>query len=655
MRPPEVRPEDDPPKTDGPELGPAVSIIVPVYNVAGHVGAAIESLRAQTFADFEVIVVDDGSTDFSGDIARRAAGDDARFTFLVQENAGLSAARNAGLRLARAPVIGFLDSDDRFAPEFVEVLHHVLHESGAPWVACAVGIVSPHDPHTASALHGVAHPAAEGPWATMRLDTWPEIARHWPSAWNKLYRRELIEGATFPEGLAYEDHTWFHRAADRAPVLAYVPRPLYLHTRGRAGQITSEDSDRVFQQFDVLDRIEAQLDASLKPDAAAGFARIATRTLHERLASLRDGDRRQRFAARIGDYFSARDMHWTPDWDRAISRSVAEVLQGRLPLSVVIATDGNGPGLERSLRSIAAQYPVDLEVLIVPTAPGLDVRERLRHVAEVLPRAQVLEGGEGSVSEARNRGIAAAAGLFTVLLDAGDWYAPGALWLWVEAMIRERADFGVMRFMKGQLHPGTHDGRDPFGMAWPSETGPRDRDWLGELEGTARRIPVGRAPMLHAHPSAKIFRTAFLRSAGIRFPEEPLGAWAATLHAALAAPRAVAIPPLGVFVSDSPIDRRLWRRSASPDALHEALMDLAPMLDAHLLREAWYPRLLARALWEKASFADFPTGASRRAFMEEARALVARTCPDRLPDACIDPFVDHRIRQLFPACAAFQG
>ncbi|MEM1431477.1 MAG: hypothetical protein AAGG09_18635, partial [Pseudomonadota bacterium] len=110
-----------------------------------------------------------------------------------------------------------------------------------------------------------------------------------------------------------------------------------------------------------------------------------------------------------------------------------------------------------------------------------------------------------------------------------------------------------------------------------------------------------------------------------------------------------------VFLSDSPIDRRLWRRKAAPEALHDALMDLAPMLDAHLPRDDWYPRLLARALWEKARFADFPTGDAKIAFLEEARAMVQRTCPDISPEGRVDPYIDQRIRDLFPAFMPIPG
>ena len=79
---------------------PSISVIVPVYNVHAHVGAAIASLRAQTWGDFEALVIDDGSTDGSGELARAAIGDDPRFRLITQANRGLSGARNTGLDAA---------------------------------------------------------------------------------------------------------------------------------------------------------------------------------------------------------------------------------------------------------------------------------------------------------------------------------------------------------------------------------------------------------------------------------------------------------------------------------------------------------------------------------------------------------------------------
>lgn len=98
---------------------PAVSIIMPAYNTAPYIGASIASVRAQTFRDFELLVVDDGSPDDSAAIAERFTREDPRIRVLRQVNRGVSSARNHALRVATAPIIAFLDSDDLWAPEYL--------------------------------------------------------------------------------------------------------------------------------------------------------------------------------------------------------------------------------------------------------------------------------------------------------------------------------------------------------------------------------------------------------------------------------------------------------------------------------------------------------------------------------------------------------
>ena len=101
-------------------MPPLVSIIVPAYNQSHYLEAAVQSALAQTYADVEVIVVDDGSTDDTRAVAQRLT--DSRVRYVYQENRGLPAARNTGIRHARGSLLSFLDSDDLFLPDKVRLL-----------------------------------------------------------------------------------------------------------------------------------------------------------------------------------------------------------------------------------------------------------------------------------------------------------------------------------------------------------------------------------------------------------------------------------------------------------------------------------------------------------------------------------------------------
>lgn len=136
-----------PPSADSPASSPAspdradrgVSIIIPAYNYAQYLDGAVRSALAQTHQPVEVIIVDDGSTDATPDLGRRLARDLPGVRYVRQQNAGLSAARNTGIRLASHPFVTFLDCDDEFLPHMVETLIHAFDTQppAAGLIACA--------------------------------------------------------------------------------------------------------------------------------------------------------------------------------------------------------------------------------------------------------------------------------------------------------------------------------------------------------------------------------------------------------------------------------------------------------------------------------------------------------------------------------------
>ena len=105
-------------------MEPIVSVIVPTYNRANYLGEALDSILGQTFADYEAIVVDDGSTDRTAELVRSVS--DPRIRYVYQENQGVSSARNRGIREARGSYVAFLDSDDLWLPELLETATKVL-------------------------------------------------------------------------------------------------------------------------------------------------------------------------------------------------------------------------------------------------------------------------------------------------------------------------------------------------------------------------------------------------------------------------------------------------------------------------------------------------------------------------------------------------
>lgn len=178
-----------------------VSVVVPVYNVERYVGECLESILAQTHRRLEVVVVDDGSPDRSIDVVNAIAARDRRVRVVRQENAGLGAARNTGVRNARGAMLCFVDSDDTVPPNAVEAMLSSLTRSGSDF---AVGSLvrdtsaGKHMPPWARKLHDRTRTG-------VTIADEPEVLKN-VFAWTKLFRTEYFRRVVggFPDGL-YED------------------------------------------------------------------------------------------------------------------------------------------------------------------------------------------------------------------------------------------------------------------------------------------------------------------------------------------------------------------------------------------------------------------------------------------------------------------
>lgn len=653
--------------TDPGSRAASICVIIPVYNVAGHVAACIDSLRAQTLTRFTAIVVDDGSTDGSGDIARSAIADDPRFRVITQTNAGLSGARNTGLDLAAddpvpASYIAFIDSDDRVMPDYLMRLWHTLEETGGDWVACAIqsnsadGTGSCH-----SAIHGAPDLSQHTTARRYDFTDWSDVIRHFPSAWNKLYRRSLIEGLRFDEGTWFEDHGFFHRAAARTDHIIHLPEVLYLQTRGREGQITTTDDERVFEQFDVLADMHRMFTRSTRPGGDLALARIASRLVFERSTIIADPVRRARFATAARDFLHNHGLDYSTDWDSDIGLSWGLEMAGALPLSVILSWDGKNPeALNRSLEGLRAQTAPAHEVLIICRNTAA---QRALHATHpdtpphwrslVAPDAGPDAGPDAAIGAGFNHGLAQARGAYVIFLLCGDAHTPWSLLAATEAMLRADADFGIsqMRLHDSgtgvvSYHNGIHDM-----SCWAVPHAPP----AGVLEMTPLQMLS-----LEAQCSAKIFSRAFLAQvfpAAAAFTPGPHSDWALCLIAALRARTVTYIAQAAVTVPMQDQGFTRWRSPTSArtmqqghTALLEAVSRHTPEAQSTTLPRGWQRRLFARALREQVYFGQYSGRRTRLVMIAGASALSARLGYGAPQDAGLDPAVGPRLsRMMHPA------
>ena len=255
----------------------AISVIVPIYRVEKYLPACIDSILNQTFTDFELILVDDGSPDRCPEICDETAKRDARVRVIHQANQGLSAARNAGIEAARGAWLSFVDSDDYIAPQFYEKLYQTAQRTDADCVMCSVQNVDESGKSIDSALMRVADEVKTGQEVLRKIgrdDVTPYL-----TAWNKLYRRKLFNTLRYPAGRQNEDVFVFAELFCQVQRAVCVAEPLYFY-RKRIGSImnsvvTLRNLDEMWAYVNCFEHLQQDDEESiLKETEKRVFAKL---------------------------------------------------------------------------------------------------------------------------------------------------------------------------------------------------------------------------------------------------------------------------------------------------------------------------------------------------------------------------------------------
>ena len=232
--------------TTRPESRKTISIIVPVYKTERFLNACIASILAQTFTDFELILVDDGSPDGCPALCDAAAAKDSRIRVIHKKNGGQSTARNAGLDAAHGEWIAFVDSDDTITPDYCAKLYAAVQATGAQMAVCNYRQVDESgQPLKEQYLH-VRAEVLDQKQALEHCTLLPYMV-----VWNKLFHAAIFEKLRFRENLIYEDTILMAQAIEQTEKVVNIPDQMYLYRKVRGSTMNSKVTLR------NLDRVEA--------------------------------------------------------------------------------------------------------------------------------------------------------------------------------------------------------------------------------------------------------------------------------------------------------------------------------------------------------------------------------------------------------------
>lgn len=215
-------------------MAPLISVIIPVYNTKDFLPDCLNAVLKQTYTNLEIIVIDDGSNDGCAKICDTYAKKDTRIKLIHQKNAGLSAARNAGLKLATGEFVTFIDGDDTVTVDYVERLFSLVQKYQTKISICSFAEIYPDKTSNFGKNY------SEKCFSTAECLRYMLNEQGFTTtAWGKLYARTLWENLKFPDGKLHEDIGVIYRTILQCDKIAYTPEPNYYYYQ-RENSITNQ-------------------------------------------------------------------------------------------------------------------------------------------------------------------------------------------------------------------------------------------------------------------------------------------------------------------------------------------------------------------------------------------------------------------------------
>ena len=405
-----------------------ISIVVPIYNVENYLRQCLDSISEQTYKNFECIMVNDGSTDSSQQIAEEYLAD-SRFKLINQSNKGLSGARNTGVSHIReeSTFVAFVDSDDYIYPDFLETLiEHI--EDDVDIIEGMIGCF-----HDEIKVDNISH-NFEKKILISKDDKLGELALNKlrVSVFPKLFRKSLLTEDFFPEGWIFEDLAVVPELVSHSRKWIKLPKVIYGY-RIRPNSITTKEFSE--EKLDVF-KIFGKYDLFFKDESDV------TKLLVEKIKYLHLNYHDIEFVPENNQY----KQLYQQEKQKLLSK-IADY-ESKALISIIVPIYNVENYLRQCLDSIVSQTYQNFECLLINDGSPDNSEDICREYVAKDARFRYFEKENGGVSSARNLGIKCSRGAYITFIDSDDWVDSDYLEVLYTALIDENADISVSTYKR---------------------------------------------------------------------------------------------------------------------------------------------------------------------------------------------------------------
>ncbi len=386
-----------------------ISIIVPIYNKEDYLPQCLDSIINQSYTNFEVLLVNDGSTDSSGIICQEYAERDSRFRYIEKENGGVSSARNLELERSEGAYITFIDSDDWVEFNYLEVLYNALRENNAD-----VAISSYKSYYLDGKFYLRVYSSQEEEFLRIGkrnrdvfLEEFPKLGKlnhDFHCIASKLFKRELLESQKFDESINYgEDLYFFFNLYLKMQSIIYVKEATYIYRQHGTNITLNFTESLALQEIQIHEQI-------LKSAESQGIATFYYLEKLKYLVSLRI------------EQFPYSDA--IKNYETIVSEFENRVTYPQPLISLIVPIYNVANYLGLCLDSITKQTYSNIEILLINYGSSDGSKEICQEFVNRDRRFHYFERENGDLSDARNVGIIHSQGEFISFIDSDDWIDP---------------------------------------------------------------------------------------------------------------------------------------------------------------------------------------------------------------------------------------